>query len=117
MRFTAILMVVFGITIATATFIENDFGTASARAVVYNAKWFELLLLLIMINLTGSIIQHKLYKKEKLSMFLFHLAFVVIILGAAFTRFMGFEGVMHIREGNTSDLIWSESSYIRLNAV
>ena len=61
MRFTAILFIIFGTSIAVATFIENDFGTESARAIVYNAWWFELVLILGMINMLLNIFQSKLY--------------------------------------------------------
>jgi cytochrome c-type biogenesis protein CcsB len=115
MRFTAILFVVFGISIAVATFIENDYGTASARAVVYNAFWFELVLFLGMINMIVNIFRAKLYQKKKLPSFIFHLAFVVIILGAGITRFIGFEGVMSIREGASSNTIISDKTYIEIS--
>ncbi|MCB9012792.1 MAG: cytochrome c biogenesis protein CcsA [Bacteroidales bacterium] len=116
MRFTAILFVVFGLSIATATFIENDFGTDSARAVIYNTKWFELVLFLGMINLIVNIFRAKLYKKEKLPMFIFHIAFVVIILGAGITRYIGFEGSIGIREGASSNTVVSDKAYIQIEA-
>ena len=115
MQFTAILFVVFGVSIAVATFIENDYGTASARAVVYNSLWFELVLLLGMINLTVNIFRARLYQKKKLPSFIFHLAFVIIILGSAITRYIGFEGVMGIREGDSSNTIVSDKSYIQVS--
>jgi len=115
MRFTALLFVIFGTSIAVATFIENDYGTESARAMVYNAKWFELVLLLGMINMLVNIFRAKLYQIEKLPSFLFHLSFVIIILGAAITRYSGFEGVMSIREGESSNTIVSDKTYIQVN--
>ena len=95
------ILFIFAVSIGVATFIESKLGTSTARAVVYNARWFEVLLFLGIINITGIIIQQKLYRKEKLSLFLFHLAFVLILLGSAITRFFGFEGVMHIRKGDS----------------
>jgi cytochrome c-type biogenesis protein CcsB len=115
MRFTAILFVVFGVSIAVATFIENDFGTESARAVVYNSRWFELVLFLGMVNLVVNIFEAKLYLKKKLPSFIFHLAFVIIILGAGITRYIGFEGVMNIREGASSNTIISDKTYIQVS--
>ena len=65
-RLMAVVMALFTVSIATATFIENDFGSASARALVYNARWFELLLFIGVINLTGSMVRKKLYTRSKL---------------------------------------------------
>jgi cytochrome c-type biogenesis protein CcsB len=115
-RLMVILILLFAISIATATFIENDFGSATARAVVYNAWWFNTLLFLGIINLAGTILVSKLYRKEKLSIFLFHFAFLLILAGAAITRFIGFEGMMHIRSGEQSSTIVSSNNYLILKA-
>lgn len=115
-RLTAIIIISFAVSIAAATFIENDFGSQTARAIVYNAWWFNILLFIGMINLAGIIILNKLYRKEKRTIFLFHLAFLLILAGAAITRFFGFEGFMHIREGEGSNIIVSDNSYFRMSA-
>ncbi len=106
------LILTMAFSTAAATFIENDYGAVVARAVVYNARWFEVLLVLIMINLVGNMIINKVYKTKKLSLFLFHFAFLIIFLGAAVTRYISYEGTMHIREGNSSDEIYSSETYV-----
>ncbi len=68
MELTGMLIMLFAIAIGFATFIENDFGTLEAKARIYNAKWFEIILLLLAINMTGSIIKYKMYVKEKWTM-------------------------------------------------
>jgi len=117
MFFTGILLVIFATSIGYATFIENDYGTLTAKILVYNAWWFELLFLVIGINLVSSIFVNKLISKKKWTIFLFHAAFIILIAGAAITRYYGFEGTMHIREGETSDFIISESTFITLTAL
>jgi cytochrome c-type biogenesis protein CcsB len=112
--FTGVLLVIFGVAMAVATFIENDFGTRSAKALVYNARWFEFVLFLLFINLIGSIFRQKMYRKEKLAIFLFHISFIFILLGAAITRYISYEGNMHIREGESSQAIVSTSTYVKL---
>ncbi len=111
-RLMAVLLILFGISIATATFIENDFGTDAARSVVYNAKWFEILLVLGVINIVGVILKIKMYSRSKLTLFVFHVSFIIIIIGAGTTRYFGREGMMHIREGETSDLWYSNNAYL-----
>ncbi|MFO7371104.1 MAG: cytochrome c biogenesis protein CcsA [Bacteroidales bacterium] len=112
--FMAVVMIVFAVSIGIATFIENDFGGASARAVVYNAHWFEILLFLAAVNVTGSMITRKLYTREKLPVLAFHLAFVVILAGAAITRYAGTEGTVALREGQVTNRFLSEKAYIGL---
>jgi len=116
MLFSVMLLMMFAISIAYATFIENDYGTATAQALIYQSWWFELLLLIGAINLAGSVVKYKLINRKKWAILLFHLAFIVIILGAGITRYFGFEGSMHIREGASSNQIISEASYISVRA-
>ena len=57
-----VLFVLFASAMAAATFIENDFGSSAAYSMVYNTKWFELILLLLAVNLVGQMVIFKLYK-------------------------------------------------------
>lgn len=114
MLFTGVLTVIFAISIGYATFIENDYGTVTAKILIYNARWFEALLVLLCINLIGSIFINKLYSRKKWPILLFHLAFIFILIGAAVTRYYGYEGIMHIREGESTDYIISEETYIQM---
>ena len=116
MFFTVLLLMMFAISIAYATFIENDYGTETAQALIYQAWWFELLLLVGVINLTGSVIRYKLINRKKWAILMFHLAFILIIIGAGVTRYWGFEGSMHIREGESTNQVVSEGTYIELKA-
>jgi len=111
----AILFIVFGTSMAIATFIENDYGTETSKALVYNTWWFEAIMVLFMINFFGNIFKYKLYKKEKWSVLLFHLSFVLIIAGAAVTRYISYEGVMPILEGEKTNVFFSEKTYLNLN--
>lgn len=110
--FMGILLVIFAVSMAAATFIENDYGSAAAYGSVYNTIWFELILLLLAVNLTGQIIVLRLYRKSKLTIFLFHLSFLVMITGAAITRYFGWEGTIHIREGEEQQICYSNDKYI-----
>jgi cytochrome c biogenesis protein ResB len=47
---------------------------------------------------------------------IFHLSFILIVLGAGITRYVSFEGIMHIREGESSASIVSADSYFSLNS-
>jgi cytochrome c-type biogenesis protein CcsB len=110
--FMGIMFVLFALSMAVATFVENDFGSAAAYRFVYNTRWFELVLLLLIINLTGQILEYKLYRKAKLTVFFFHVAFIVMIIGAGITRYFGYEGSIHIREGKEENKCFSSAKYI-----
>ncbi len=105
-------MVLFAIAIGVATFIENDFGTSAAQKHIFKAYWFELLLLLFGISILFNVNRFKLVKQKKWATLAFHLSFLLILLGAAITRYFGSEGTMHIREGDQSNTILSAEPYL-----
>ncbi len=115
MRSLVTLFVLYAVAMATATFIENDYGTTTARTLIYNSKWFELIMLLLAVNLIGNIIRFRLYQKKKWPVFLFHIAFLLILIGAAVTRYISYEGMMPIKEGETSDTFMSEKTYLTVH--
>jgi len=115
MQTMGMLILLFAFSIGTATFIENDFGTTASKAVVYNTMWFNILLILLTINLIGRIIIGKMYKFKKITVFTFHVAFIIILIGAGITRFISYEGIMHIREGSTSNSMLSDNSYVEID--
>jgi len=90
MLFTGILITVFAVAIGYATIIENDYGTTTAKILIYNSLWFEILLVIIAINLIGSVFQNKLFTKKRWPGFLFHISFVFMIIGAGVTRYYGY---------------------------
>ncbi|WP_435264065.1 cytochrome c biogenesis protein CcsA [Tenacibaculum sp. nBUS_03] len=113
-RLTAVLFFLFAIAMAVATFIENDFGTQTSKALVYNTWWFEVIMIFFVINFLGNIFRYRLYKKEKWPVLLFHLAFLFIIIGAGVTRYISYEGIMIIDEGESTDVFYSETNYLNV---
>ncbi|MCW8837455.1 MAG: cytochrome c biogenesis protein ResB, partial [Thiovulaceae bacterium] len=116
MKTMAVLMLIFAFSVGYATFVENDFGTITAKAEIYNARWFEVLLGLLTINLIINIVKFKMFSIKKASIFMFHFAFIIIIIGAAITRYIGYEGTMHIREGASSNTMLSADTYFSVSA-
>ena len=116
MKGMVVLMLIFAAASGYATFIENDYGTITAKADVYNARWFEVLLALLTINLMLNIYNFKMYTLKKAPLFIFHIAFIIIIIGAAITRYVGYEGTMHIREGHSASTMVSSDTYFMVNA-
>ena len=113
-KFTAFLFIIFPTAMAFGTFIESWYGIEAAKKIIYNAWWFELILLFFVINFTGNIFKYKLLRKEKWAVLLLHLSFIVIIFGAFITRYFGFEGVMPIREGDSKNIFISEKTYLTI---
>jgi cytochrome c-type biogenesis protein CcsB len=56
------------------------------------------------------------YTFKKAPIFIFHVAFIIIIIGASITRYVGYEGTMHIREGASSSTMTSSDTYFTVDA-
>ncbi len=113
-RLTAILFIVFAVSMAVGTFLEDAYGTTAARIWIYNVWWFEAIMIFFAINFCGNIVRFKLYKKDKWATLLLHLSFILIIVGAFVTRYISYEGVMPIREGETTATFLSEKTYLTI---
>ncbi|TRX21713.1 cytochrome C biogenesis protein [Flavobacterium franklandianum] len=111
-RLMAILFLTFAIAMGAGTFIESKYNTDTARIWVYNAWWFEGIMLIFMINFIGNIKRYNLLRKEKWATLMLHLSFVIIIAGAFITRYISYEGMMPIREGNTENVFYSDKMYL-----
>ena len=111
-RAAGLYMLLFAISIAVATFIENDFGTSAAQKLVFKAWWFELLLWLFGLTIIANMIRFKLIKQRKWATLIFHAAIIVILIGAGVTRYIGYEGIMHIREQHDANTFLSSDTYL-----
>ena len=110
-------IILFAVSIGAATFIENDFGTSSAQKIIYRAWWFELILLLFGISLVANIVRFRMVSKKKWATLTFHASMIIILTGAGVTRYLGSEGMMHIREGSSSSTYLSTETYLQFEAT
>ena len=113
-RFMAVLLFAMAASIGVATFIENEYDTITAKELVYNAKWFELILFLLLLNFINNIRTYQLLKWKKWSILLLHFGFIIALLGAFFSRYFGYEGVMLVQEKQTSSEIFSSEPYLQI---
>lgn len=111
-RLMAVLFIVFAVAMGIGTFIEDAYNTDTARIYIYNARWFEIIMLLFVINFIGNIKRYQLHKREKWATLLLHLSFIFIITGAFVTRYISYEGRMPIREGATENHFYSDKAYL-----
>ncbi len=115
MQLMSMLILLFAFSIGYATFIENDFGRTSAKALIYNAWWFEMILILLTYSLINNVIKHRLFRIEKIASLTFHLSFILILIGSGITRYISYEGMMHIREGESTNKFISDDTFFQIH--
>ena len=114
-RLTGLLFIVFAISMAIGTFLDAGQETSPtpySRNIIYNTWWFESVMLLFVVNFVGNIFKYRLLSKRKWATLILHLSWIFILIGAFLTRYVGYEGVMSIREGNTEKTFISQKTYL-----
>ncbi len=111
-KFTAILFVLFPLSMGIGTFVESYYSTTTAKILIYNAWWFELMMVFFVINFLFNIKRYNLITFSKWPILLLHISWILIIVGAGVTRYIGYEGVMPIRENSSSDKFLSEETHL-----
>ena len=113
-RLMAVLFIVFAVAMGIGTFVEDAYNTDTARILIYNSWWFEAIMLFFLINFLGNIKRYQLHKKEKWTTLLIHISFIFILIGAFWTRYVSFEGMMSIPEGQSENQIFSEKTFLNV---
>ncbi len=113
---TIVLLAIYGILCAVATFIEADaaYGIQAAQDMIYRSTLFNVVHFLLLLNLIAVFVYRKVWKSKKYYSIILHVSFIVILIGATLTRFYGFEGLMHIKETQSSNVILTDSDYLNI---
>ncbi len=116
-RTMAVLLIVFFVSIAAATFVENSYDTITAKRLIFHAWWFKLILVLLCVNFIGNIKRYRLLRREKWSMLAIHIGMILTLVGAAVTHYIGFEGIIRLKEGDITNTMWSAEPYMEMMVV
>jgi len=100
----ALLFAFVIVVLAYATFLQQAGGAGYAAGRVYHSWWFFLLWALLAVISAAVIAGRRLWRRVPL--FLLHVSFLVILLGAAVTYFTSKDGSMHIRSGATENMYY-----------
>ncbi|QZT36645.1 cytochrome c biogenesis protein CcsA [Halosquirtibacter xylanolyticus] len=111
---TGFLFILIAMALGMATIVETLYDTATAQIWIYNATWLEVVYLIFSINLLINIFRFKLLKNKKIALWMFHISFLLIILGGAATRYFSHEGMLHLREGETTHRYLSSDNTLSL---
>lgn len=98
-----ILMLIYAIGLASATFVESKIGTEAAKMLIYYSPIFIFLQLLLVVNFILILANSKYIEKKKWVLIVVHTSLIVILGGALTTFLFGKEGQVHIREGERSN--------------
>ncbi|MFR9649996.1 MAG: cytochrome c biogenesis protein CcsA [Rikenellaceae bacterium] len=98
-----VLLIIYGVALAAATFVEKFHGIVMAKELIYNSVPMILMQALMVINFIAIFIKSQYLKAKRWGVALTHSALIIILLGALTTHLTGREGVLHIRVGESSN--------------
>lgn len=124
LRLAAILLAAFAVASGAATWIESYYagigstttGRAAAYDLVYDAPWFNALLILLTVNLLLNLVRRLARGRVGSGSLLVHVGMIIILIGAGVTRWFGWEGYLRIREGERNNVIASAEDHVIVRA-
>ena len=101
---TLVLLALYATGLAAATLIEKYRGTGAALSAIYHSPLFFTLQALLVVNFLCATLRHQLWKQRP-GLMLTHGALIIILAGALVSHLTAQEGILHLREGETSNRI------------
>lgn len=83
-----------------ATIVEKIYGSNYVQQTVYGSWWFIMLWGMLAVASVVFIISEKLHRR--LTVFMLHVSFLVMLVGALVTHLTSVEGTIHLRVGETA---------------
>ena len=96
-----VLLVLLLVAMACATIFESTHRTEQALLIFYKSRWFELLLLLLAVNMLASVVLRYPFSRRHVGFVLTHVSILVILAGALVTKYWGVDGQVGIQDGQT----------------
>lgn len=113
-RMAIILLAVFAVAMIIGTVIESQFNAAMARAIVFQAIWFAVLLGLITLSLLVSLIDRLPYQPRLLGFYLIHLSLILVFCSALLSSMGGVSGTMRLRPGQPERQVMLDGEVVPL---
>jgi hypothetical protein len=99
----AVLLMVILVAMAYATIYEVARGSQAALFEFYWADWFQLLMLLLAVNILAAMLARFPYTRRQIGFVTAHLSILLILAGAWVTEQLKFDGSVAIQEGKSVD--------------
>ena len=112
LKMAASLIALLSVVIGVATYYERDYGREMAALNIYSAWWFNLIFLLLAVNIFGAAAVRFPWKKRQIGFVVTHAGLLILMAGFAIAGHDGVErldGMLGIPEGETG----SEMELIR----
>lgn len=104
-RLAVPVMLALIVAISIGTILESRYNTEYAKLSIYGADWFQLILLLLGLNIFCSMMSRYPWKLHHLGFVITHTGMLILLIGSFITKLYGVDGSMQIQEGQTQNTI------------
>jgi hypothetical protein len=104
------LITALTVILIVSTAMESAHGTPFVQNAFYQAKWFDLFLGLIWVNIFCATLSRWPFKKRHAGFIITHIGILTLLIGTLITRLSGAEGQMTLLEGEQWDRIQQTGS-------
>jgi hypothetical protein len=115
-RTAATLIISIGITAWVATYYERDFGMAAAHVQFYQAWWFNLLFLFIVVAVIGAVVVRLPLRRHQTGFAIVHLGLLLLIAGFWLGGGQRLDGMLNAWPGQPAHEIELPTDEIRVIA-
>lgn len=112
LKLAILVLVGLALALTAGTLIESWYDTATAQFWVYRAFWFRSLLGLLAVNIFTVAISRYPWKPRHIPFLLAHLGILILLFGAWVTDQAGLDGMMRIKEGDSTSTVEVDSAYL-----
>jgi len=110
-----VLIIVMVITFAMGTFVEAIWNTPVAQHAVYQTWWFNLMGVLLAINIFCAAAIRYPWKKHQTGFVVTHIGLLTLLFGLTLSRWHGIDAQLPVYEGATANWAFSQDhQYIKL---
>ncbi len=102
-KLTIVLLFLFAIAMGYGTWIETVYSNGAARILIYRTWWFDLMIVLLALNLIGCTLRRAPYSPHQYPWLLTHISLLLLMAGSLITHRFGMQGQMVILEGETEN--------------
>lgn len=112
LELAVVLILFMAFTLAAGTIYESKYGAAVASQLVYRSWWMQVMLWILMVNLSAVAISRLPWKKHHVGFLITHLGIIILLLGSWIQQQRGVDGILALAPDEKGRLVRIDDSML-----
>lgn len=110
------LMITMTVVVAAGTIIESKYNADMAKLLVYQSRWFLVILALLFINILCATLSRWPFKEHHTGFVVTHIGLLTLLTGSMITSVSGIDGQLRVEErGKSNEVVLPDLSFELIN--